>query len=124
MSETPVMMTIPQFMKEYCKDLNINEDNSADGVISNPMFTYDKIVNGHKVIYDANGNEIWVLHIFEYDDKDFRYFYKDPASYAAYCRYKKRYREIQGEELINKVRNQILQAAKRVSIFEQYGGLD
>ena len=124
MAEEVVMMTIPEFIEKYCSDLKINTSNSADGVISDPMFTYDKIVNGHKVIYDSVGTEIWVLHIFEYTDKDFRYFYPKPESYAAYQRYKKRYKETRGEDLINKVRNQILQSMKRVSLFESYGGLD
>lgn len=118
-------MLIKQFIDEYCQDI-VAKSNKIKEVLDELDFTYDDIVTSNdgetiKVIYADDTTEIAVHDILTLGDTDFRRIYKSTAAYNAYKAYLSNFIILEGEEVLNQIRNEIKRSREQV---ERYASLD
>lgn len=106
-------MRIFQFMEEYCKDL-IEADRERRELMDMTVFPHDGVEQS------PDGKDVPVVYVgdltvpvsefFTMTKEDFVFTYKDPKSAECYDNYVSALEIIEGEDVINRVRNEIMAA--------------
>lgn len=106
-------MKIFQFMEEYCQDL-LQADKERKELLDMTVFPHDGVEQSPDgkdvpVVY-VGDLSVPVSEFFTMSRDDFLYTYKDPAAAECYDNYVSALEIIEGEDVINMVRNSILAA--------------
>lgn len=106
-------MRIFQFIEEYCQDL-LEADRARKELIDMTIFPHDGIEQS------PDGKDVPVVYVgdlvvpvsefFTMSKDDFLYTYKDPQAEECYDNYVSALEIIEGEDVINQVRNSIMAA--------------
>ncbi len=111
-------MKIGQFMGIYCEDILI-KSASAESANLEFEFPYDYEITTElgdkvKVIYAGN-DEIPIMDIITLGTSDFRRFYPSEEAYDAYRQYLEAFVILEGEEVLNSIRNSILKQKEKLN---------
>lgn len=106
-------MKIFQFMEEYCQDL-LQADKERKELLDMTVFPHDGVEQSPDgkdvpVVY-VGDLSVPVSEFFTMSRDDFLYTYKDPKAAECYDNYVSALEIIEGEDVINMVRNSILAA--------------
>ena len=106
-------MKIFQFMEEYCQDL-LQADKERKELLDMTVFPHDGVEQSPDgkdvpVVY-VGDLSVPVSEFFTMSRDDFLYTYKDPKAAECYDNYVSALEIIEGEAVINMVRNSILAA--------------
>lgn len=106
-------MKIFQFMEEYCQDL-LKADKERKELLDMTVFPHDGVEQSPDgkdvpVVY-VGDLSVPVSEFFTMSRDDFLYTYKDPKAAECYDNYVSALEIIEGEDVINMVRNSILAA--------------
>lgn len=118
-------MLIGEFIEQYCQDI-VEKSKKVKEVLEELDFTYDAIVENSdgeriEVIYADDQTEIPIRDILSLSDLDFRRTHPSKASYEAYKAYLSNFIILEGEEVLNQIRNEMKQSRERI---ERYANLD
>jgi hypothetical protein len=116
---------IGEFIDTYCKDI-VEKAKKVKEVLDDLDFSYDAVVEGQdgekiKVIYAEDQTEIPIQDILSLSDLDFRRTYHGTSSYEAYKSYLSNFIILEGEEVLNQIRNEIQRSREKI---ERYSALD
>lgn len=111
-------MTIFQFITEYCSDL-VEESKQRKSLIDLSEFPHDDVITdseGAKIpIVLVDGNEIPVSDFLTMDKPDFLNIWKSQGAGEAFDNYVSALEILEGEDVLARVRNAILQERERLA---------
>lgn len=114
-------MRIFQFIEEYCKDL-VEEHKRKKQLIDLSDFPHDGIsvdVEGNEIpVVYIDGENVPVSDFFTMDKSDFLYTWKLPSAEEMFDNYLAAVEILEGEDVINRVRNAI--DAERVRLEQEF----
>lgn len=120
-------MKMPEFISKYCQDI-VNKNKQEKSLIDSMDldFSYDAVIDSEdgstiKIIYTDEGKEIPIGDILGLKDTEFRRLYPDKKDYEAYKNYLSAFVIIEGEEVLNQIRNEIQKSKERI---EKLSNLD
>lgn len=110
-------MKIYEFMEKYCQDL-LEKDKQRKELIDMTTFPHDGIEqspDGRDVPVVYVGNlSVPVSEFLCMTKADFTYVYKDPMAAECYDNYVSALEIIEGEDVINMIRNRVMAARKEL----------
>lgn len=111
-------MNIKQFMEIYCQDI-LEQAKIKKEFVSEDIFTYDRIKLTEdgarvKIVDSAAGDEIDIEDIITLDEEQFSKAYPGQAALDTYRAYINNFIIIEGEQMLEVIRNQILKSKERI----------
>lgn len=110
-------MRIHEFIDKYCQDL-VDKQRETESLISLEGFPHDDVLQdeeGRRVpVVCVDGLSIPVYDFLALDKKDFLIAYQTPGSEEAFDNYVSALTILEGEEAVSRIRNAILNEAKRL----------
>lgn len=115
-------MNMKEFVETFCQDI-LEESKLHEEALPEITFTYDYKVpledGGEEKVINAGGYEIYIVDILTLSENDFKKAYPGEDALEAYKNYLSNFVILEGEEVLEVVRNNILKASRRITKFSE-----
>ena len=117
-----VLMTMVEFVTQYCADIR----SMRDSMLSDPFASFwrDEVVDGVAIILDRDGREIPVEEIVQLTFQEFVKAYPHSSSAEAFKNYVSAYKITSGEDLFFEVNREILEKRAEIEALRGVSALD